>query len=340
MKFKLAPYVRIGFQKEELHFGFGSIQKIVKEKELQEALISSAKFLNSYESLQSLESHLKNEGFQDEIIKKNVHIMEKNRLLISENIWQKNDRHSRTKLFLNMYTDQVDKTLKAIQFRHIGIVGCGGIGNIVSVNLATIGVTKFTLVDDDSIEESNLSRQFLFKESDCQKSKAKTLANALKERSHNVDIDIVDCAITEKNVNLLSNCDFIVLSGDSKNLPFIINKFAVERKIPFINVGYIQDIAVWGPLVVPGETGCLECGKGNFTEQSDLRITKINGNYQAPSIGPVNMIAASHASLDIIKFIGGFGEVKSLNKRVGIWTHNLTIQEQIFSKNSECRVCH
>jgi hypothetical protein len=65
----------------------------------------------------------------------------------------------------------------------------------------------------------------------------------------------------------------------------------------------------------------------------------INDGYRAPSIAPINQLASSLATLDIMRFLGGFGEVSSYNKRIGVWTHSLKIEEMDFAKNPVCNLC-
>lgn len=44
----------------------------------------------------------------------------------------------------------------------VAIIGCGGLGNTVAMELASIGVGSFIIADGDSASESNLNRQFLY----------------------------------------------------------------------------------------------------------------------------------------------------------------------------------
>ena len=111
-----------------------------------------------------------------------------------------------------------------------------------------------------------------------------------------------------------------------------------------MNVGYVEDIAVWGPLVIPGKSGCYQCKQHivNFDHLSQEQINKckqINRNYQAPSTGPINMMASSFAALDILKLLGNFGQIQSLNTRIGIWSHDLHIEKQDYSLNYSCEIC-
>ena len=135
-----------------------------------------------------------------------------------------------------------------------------------------------------------------------------------------------------------------MVSGDQGEVLDLINIFAVENDIPFINVGYIEDIAVWGPLVIPGKSGCYQCKQHwvNFKDVSQEQINKckeINVGYQAPSSGAINMMASSFAALDVLKFLGNFGQIQSLNKRLGVWSHDLHIEKQDYSLNPFCKVC-
>lgn len=210
--------------------------------------------------------------------------------------------------------------------------------------LATAGVREFILVDSDHIELSNLSRQIMFKEADCNKHKTTVLAEALKARSSLIKITEIREFIDESNIQCLKSADFILISGDQENVLELINAFAIEQGISFMNVGYVEDIAVWGPLVIPGKSGCYQCKQHlvNFENLARDQINKcqaINKGYQAPSTGPINMMASSCAALDIIKFLGNFGQIQSLNMRIGIWSHDLHIEKQDYKLNPSCEIC-
>ena len=54
---------------------------------------------------------------------------------------------------------------------------------------------------------------------------------------------------------------------------------------------------------------------------------------------PINQLTSSLASLDVLSFQGGYKKPQSLNKRIGLWTHNLKFEEQEFNLNPDCKVC-
>jgi len=342
-KFTLAPYVRVGFLDGILHFGFGSLRQLILEKATQNCVLDAAIFLNKPRDMEEVSSFLENSGYDSTTIKETLRILLKN-FLIPGGSYDREERHSRSFLFYSLSGAEIEQVQKNVSDKTIAIVGCGGIGNVVSALLATAGVREFILADSDRIELSNLSRQIMFKESDCGKYKTTILAEALKDRVSQIKITEYREFIDKYNIERLKNVDFILISGDQENVLDLINDFAVEHSIPFMNVGYVEDIAVWGPLVIPRKTGCYQCKQHlvNFSDLSQDQIEKcraINNGYQAPSTGPINMMASSFAALDILKFLGNFGQIQSLNTRIGIWSHNLHIEKQDYSLNPSCTVC-
>lgn len=68
------------------------------------------------------------------------------------------------------------------------IVGSGAIGSELLKNLAMIGLGNIYITDMDTIEKSNLNRQFLFRDKDIGKSKSISAANAIKEMNPEINI--------------------------------------------------------------------------------------------------------------------------------------------------------
>lgn len=50
--------------------------------------------------------------------------------------------------------------IKDYRDNRISIIGCGAIGSFVGISLAKMGLTKFTLIDFDTVEAHNLPNQF------------------------------------------------------------------------------------------------------------------------------------------------------------------------------------
>lgn len=93
------------------------------------------------------------------------------------------DRNSRANLYYRLVGLEPQAAINRLQKMTIAIVGCGGIGNYLSQILATTGAGTLILIDDDKIELSNISRQFLFSESDVGCLKIDIIERELKKRN-------------------------------------------------------------------------------------------------------------------------------------------------------------
>ncbi len=149
----------------------------------------------------------------------------------------------------------------------------------------------------------------------------------------------------ESDLSKLPKSDLIVLSADSENIVTLVNQFCVENKIPYINVCYMNDIAVWGPFYIPEESGCHSCGcnRLKFSDSENInnksKIKNINKGFKSATFPPINATASALATSDIIRFLAGSKLISSKNKRLGLHDFTLKVEEQDFSKNEDCNVC-
>jgi sulfur carrier protein ThiS adenylyltransferase len=96
----------------------------------------------------------------------------------------------------------------------IGIAGAGGLGSNCAVALARVGVGKLIISDFDIVNESNLNRQYFFRDQLGVKK-----VTALKENIEriNPEIEIItnDIKLNEDNiVEIYKDCDVIVEAFD------------------------------------------------------------------------------------------------------------------------------
>lgn len=343
MHVELAPYVQAGIRGETLILGAGRCRITTSDVSEKTAFQSVLRYFLTPRSADDIERDLSNS-------KDLVNAFERLRdsaLLMSSSDVTSSGRYSRNSLFFSLMGDaQPSRSQRRLGESTVAVIGCGGIGNAVALQLATAGVGRMILVDFDTIELSNLTRQFIFKEQHVGQKKIEVIARELSERNSEVEISTLELDLNEQTAtSSLPSADLWVLSADSPSeLLFWVNRESVRRNVPYINVGYCADIAIWGPLVVPHQTGCHECSNfyASFQTQEDSftdLLKKVNARHRPASSGPINQLAAALAARDIMNFLTGVGEVHSLNQRLGFHSHSLEIQKQNFSRSLSCEVC-
>lgn len=347
---QLANYVHLDMNGEDLILSSGLHMRKVANADLQHVLIAACKEWRqpgtSAEVAERLHAQLSERSRP--LIAIALSILQSGPYLIESEIYKPGDRYSRHSLYFNLNGGDAREIHARLKRSKVAIIGCGGIGNFTAVPLATAGVGSLVLVDHDEIELSNLTRQIMFTEGEVGMSKVDVLKRKIEERNSETDVQALRLRInTLKDLEALpKDIDLIVLSADGvtaemESVVFVVNKYCVEKGIPFVNVGYIEDIAVWGPFVVPGKTACQNCERqallGTFhCADFERQVKEINHSYQSPSSSPINALAASAALTDVLRFLGGFGKVVSLGKRIGIRTDTFERIEMPFRPNPEC----
>lgn len=93
-----------------------------------------------------------------------------------------------------------DGELKCLQNSKIGIAGAGGLGSNIALMLARTGIGKLLIIDYDIVTPSNLNRQ-QFWPRHLGKKKIHALAEILLELNQNIELELIDCCLTEANIS-------------------------------------------------------------------------------------------------------------------------------------------
>jgi molybdopterin/thiamine biosynthesis adenylyltransferase len=123
---------------------------------------------------------------------------------------------------------------------HIVIIGLGGLGCPASQYLVGSGIGKLTLIDADTVSESNLHRQILFTEQDIGKSKVRCAEKKLRKLNRQCTIEGVDEALTPDNVsNIANTADIILDCADNFATSYVLSDFCYAHQRPLISASVI-----------------------------------------------------------------------------------------------------
>ena len=115
------------------------------------------------------------------------------------------------------------------------MIGAGGLGCPVVQNLAAAGVGCIGIVDGDSVEETNLHRQFLYSADDIGKNKAEIAANVISHQNPEIKVIPYFVYFTEENAfEVVSDYQIIVDCTDNVMTRYLINDVAMAKGIPMV----------------------------------------------------------------------------------------------------------
>jgi len=111
------------------------------------------------------------------------------------------------------------------------IVGAGGLGSPIAIYLAAIGIGEIGIIDKETVELSNLSRQIIFETNDLEKNKSSTAITKLKKINPSLQFKSFNRKLTKKNINqIANNFDLIVDGSDNFRTRFLINDYCVHNR--------------------------------------------------------------------------------------------------------------
>jgi molybdopterin/thiamine biosynthesis adenylyltransferase len=119
------------------------------------------------------------------------------------------------------------------------IVGVGALGCEIAKDFALMGIGKIVLVDLDTIETSNLSRQMLFKPGDEGRPKAEVAAERLKDMNPFLKVDFYFEKLQKLPMSVYEECDVIIAALDNFNARLDLNKICLRLKKPMVEGGTV-----------------------------------------------------------------------------------------------------
>ncbi|KAB2343439.1 adenylyltransferase/sulfurtransferase MoeZ [Actinomadura rudentiformis] len=114
-------------------------------------------------------------------------------------------------------------------------VGAGGLGSPALMYLAAAGVGTLGIIDFDVVDESNLQRQIIHRQSTLGKPKAESAAETVREINPLIDIRVHNTSLDRDNVmEIFAQYDLIVDGTDNFATRYMVNDAAVLLGKPYV----------------------------------------------------------------------------------------------------------
>jgi adenylyltransferase/sulfurtransferase len=186
---------------------------------------------------------------------------------------------------------------------HVVVIGAGGLGSTIIPTLAAAGVGTIEIIDDDTVEASNLARQTIFSSADIGRSKADAAGDAVTRVSPDTTVIRHNARFIEANsFELLLDADLLVDGSDNFPTRYLANDAAAIRGIPL----------VWGSAAqYSGQVGVAWDEKG--VDYRDLFPVQPNDDeaLSCELVGVLPTVCAVVGAMmagEAIKLLTGVGE--------------------------------
>lgn len=174
------------------------------------------------------------------------------------------------------------------------VIGAGGLGCELLKDLALMGFKKIHIIDMDTIELSNLNRQFLFRKNDIGLSKAKCAVEFVNNRVPGCEAIAHHCAIQDMDEGFYRQFHIVVCGLDSIVARRWLNGMLMSllqynddgtldqsSLIPLVDGG-TEGFKGNARVILPGMSACIECTLDLYPPQVTFPLCTIANTPRLP----------------------------------------------------------
>lgn len=215
----------------------------------------------------------------------------------------------------------------------VAVVGAGGLGSPVIMYLAAAGVGTLVVIDDDSVELSNLQRQIIHSTDDIGRPKTGSAAETAHRINPEAAIEFHQVRLAADNVeDLLRGCDVVVDGTDNLPTRYLLNDAAIRLRLPVVHGSVFRfegQVSVFQPYSGP----CYRC---LFPEPPPADLAP--SCAEAGVFGVVPGIIGTMQATEAIKLILEIGS-PLIGRLVSYDALNQDVHTVRFERDPECPSC-
>ena len=223
---------------------------------------------------------------------------------------------------------------------HAAIIGAGGLGCAAALYLASSGVGRLTLIDDDSVDLTNLQRQIAHTTDRVGHSKVSSLASAIKAINPAVKINCIESRANAELLNSVLNqlqtdnqVDVVLDCSDNFKTRHLVNLACVRHATPLISGSALKMDGQLSTFQTKlSESPCYACLFPPDEVPEEVSCSTMG--VFAPLVGIIGTAQANEA----LKMLTGIGQ-PLLGRLVMFNATHFKWTEIGFKRSLNCPVC-
>lgn len=214
------------------------------------------------------------------------------------------------------------------------ILGAGGLGSPAAMYLAAAGIGAMTLVDDDSVDLTNLQRQILHTVHTVGQTKVASGKATLARINPDVRVDAVHERVGGDRLDeLVAQADIVLDCTDNFATRHALNRACVAQRKPLVSGAAIRfDAQINVFDLRRDDSPCYSCLFPEEGETDEMRCA-VMGVF-APLTGIVGTVQAAEA----LKLVAGIGE-SICGRLLLLDALSMTWRSIKLQRDVQCKVC-
>ncbi len=213
------------------------------------------------------------------------------------------------------------------------IVGAGGLGCPVGYYLTAAGVGTIAIIDNDTVEMSNLQRQIAHSVNTIGMPKVESAKRTFQALNPDVNVIAIQKRMSKNDIaDLIGDYDIVVDGSDNFPTRYLVNDACFMAKKPLVS-GAILRFEGQVTTILPGDGPCYRC---LFEEPPPPGL--VPSCQEAGVLGVLPGVIGGLQATEVLKLILGKGEV--LKGELLIYNAlKTTFRKVKVPKNPSCPLC-
>ncbi len=227
--------------------------------------------------------------------------------------------------------------LSRLAGQRVAVIGLGSGGGFVALSLAMSGVGHFILVDDDTLEPTNLVRH-VADARDLGRPKAEAVADMIRRRNASAEVE-VRVGRLEQNLDVLDRVDLVVSGMDGEGSKYVLNEACLSRRLTAVYAG-VYERGEGGDVVIihPYQGPCYACWAAELREGLSISRDE-SGELDYGMIGPDGTLEAEPGLWLHVVRVAGVQADMALNELLdGTAVHRVMPGNTVILANAELEI--